>query len=157
MKNILIYEPDKEIGALFATWLKENDIGCTSAEDPKQIPDILSGKKLDMLIMDIDPSISTGINSGQGQNVNFTGSHIPLLDLCRKLKKTSCDGDIPIIVLTYRGSVSKIADALGSGVDNFLLKPFETDSFLERIKTIFREIELKKHGKLLGEVRSLTI
>jgi len=130
-KNILLFEPDKKVEKLFIDWLKEEKYSAKPVENPEQILARLSGEKFDILIMDIDfPKITES-----------------LLNLCRILKKDPYFSELPITVLTYRKNIKMIADSIEAGVDNFILKPFETDSFLSRIDTIFRQIELKSKGK----------
>ena len=130
-KNILLFEPDKKVEKLFINWLKEEKYSAKPVENPEQILARLSGEKFDILIMDIDfPKITES-----------------LLNLCRILKKDPYFSELPITVLTYKKNIKLIADSIEAGVDNFILKPFETDSFLSRIDTIFRQIELKSKGK----------
>jgi len=131
MKKILFLESDKEQSEVFSRWLKGEGYEVKSTDNSKQVPPILSGEKFDILIMDIDSPETTE----------------PCLKLCRTLKKSEHFSDLPIIVLTYKKDAKKIADSIEAGVDNFILKPFETDSFLSRIDTIFRQIELKSKGK----------
>ena len=131
MKNILLIEPDKEQSELFAKWLKEVGYGVSLAHDPEEAYSLLSEEKCEITIIDIDSPKKTGA----------------LLELSRRLKKEPRFSDLPVIVLTYKKDGGKIANALEAGVDNFVLKPFETESFVARMTTIFKEIELKKRGK----------
>ena len=130
-KNILLFEPDKEVKKVFIDWLKEEKYSAKLVENPEQILARLSGEKFDILIMDID----------------FPEAIESLLNLCRILKKDPYFSEFPITALTYRKNIKMIADSIEAGVDNFILKPFETDSFLSRIDTIFRQVELKSKGK----------
>lgn len=139
MKKILLIEPDKEQAELFAAWLQEENYRVNSAENHEQVSDLLSREKFDLLIMDIDdPKISDS-----------------LLELCRELKKDTISLPPPITVLTYKKDAKKIAAAISAGADRFVFKPFETDSFLKRIETIFKEMELKKQGKKVLDLNYL--
>ena len=130
-KNILLFEPDKEVKKVFIDWLKEEKYSAKPVENPEQILARLSGEKFDILIIDIDfPEVAES-----------------LLNLCRILKKDRHFSEFPITVLTYGKNTKIIANYIEVGVDNFMLKPFETDSFLSRIDTIFRQVELKSKGK----------
>jgi len=130
-KRILLFEPDKEVENQFVQWLKEEDYGAKSVDNPDQILTLFSTEKFDILIMDIDSPETTEA----------------LLRLCRTLKKDRRFLNLPTAVLTYKKDINKIASALQAGADSFLLKPFETGEFSERMKTIFKEIEFKERGK----------
>jgi len=131
MKKILLIEPDKELNELFSNWLKEEDYEVKSIDNLQEVHSSISKEKFDILLIDIDyPEITESS-----------------LELCQKLKKNARFSDLPVTILTYKKDVKRIASAIEAGVDNLVLKPFETDTFLKRIKTIFKEIELKKQGK----------
>lgn len=131
MKKILLFEPDKEQSEVFSAWLKGEDYEIELTDNLKQVLPFLSGEKYDILIMDIDfPEIAESS-----------------LNLCQILKKDQYFSEFPITVLTYKKNSKIIADSIEAGVDNFMLKPFETDSFLSRLDTIFKQIELKSKGK----------
>lgn len=130
-KNILLFEPDKKVEKLFIDWLKEEKYSAKPVENPEQILARLSGEKYDILMVDID----------------FPEAIESLLNLCRILKKDPYFSELPITVLTYKKNIKLIADSIEAGVDNFVLKPFETDSFLSQLDNIFKQIELKSKGK----------
>lgn len=131
MKKILLVEPEKEQSELFSSWLKEEGYKTKLIDNFQEVHSSISKEKFDILLMDIDyPEIRESS-----------------LELCQKLKKNARFSDLPVTILTYKKDVKRIASAIEAGVDNLVLKPFETDSFLKRIKTIFKEIELKKQGK----------
>lgn len=131
MKKILLLESNKEQGELFASWLREKNYEVEVMFTPEEAGGAVSKDGFDLFIMDIDaPEIVD-----------------KCLNLCRALKEDPRTQEIPVSILTYKKDAEKIAGAIESGADNFMLKPFETESFLERITIIFREIELKKQGK----------
>lgn len=131
MKKILFFGPDKEQNEVFNEWLKGENYQIESTDNLEQVIPFLSGEKFDILIMDIDFPKTTAF----------------LLNLCLKLKKDPCFSEIPITVLTYKKNTGIIANSIEAGVDNFILKPFETESFLSRLDTIFEQSELKSKGK----------
>lgn len=131
MKKILLFEPDKEQSEVFSLWLKEEGYEVESTDNLKQVLPLLSGEKYDILIMDID----------------FSEVTESLLNLCRILKKDQYFLEFPITVITYKKHTEIIANSIEAGVDNFILKPFETDSFLSRLDTIFKQIEFSSKGK----------
>jgi two-component system KDP operon response regulator KdpE len=57
------------------------------------------------------------------------------LDVCRRLRKHS---DIPIIVLSAKGEEIDKVDALNSGADDYLTKPFGVSELLARVQAVLR-------------------
>jgi two-component system response regulator MprA len=57
------------------------------------------------------------------------------LEVCRRLRSA---GDVPIIMLTAKDSVPDRVQGLDSGADDYLIKPFEFDELLARIRALMR-------------------
>ena len=63
---------------------------------------------------------------------------LPKLDgveVCRRLRN---DGDVPILILTARDALEARVEGLDSGADDYLVKPFERDELLARIRALLR-------------------
>ena len=63
---------------------------------------------------------------------------LPLLDgveVCRRLRE---DGDVPILMLTARDAVDARVEGLDSGADDYLVKPFEREELLARVRALLR-------------------
>jgi DNA-binding response OmpR family regulator len=63
---------------------------------------------------------------------------LPKLDgveVCRRLR---ADGDVPILILTARDAVDARVEGLDSGADDYLVKPFERDELLARMRALMR-------------------
>jgi two-component system alkaline phosphatase synthesis response regulator PhoP len=60
------------------------------------------------------------------------------LSLCRDLKRDPSTHEIPVFILTARGSSEEIVAGLESGADDYLPKPFNEREFLARARTILR-------------------
>lgn len=71
------------------------------------------------------------------------------LEICAKLKEDSTLKDTYFLCLIDRNDKDKIGISLESGVDDYLLKPVETEEFVARLITATRFINLNK--KLAGE------
>lgn len=56
-------------------------------------------------------------------------------DLCHRLQKL---GNQPILILTARDSLEDKVKALDSGADDYMVKPFEVDELLARIRVLLR-------------------
>ena len=61
------------------------------------------------------------------------------LDVCKRIRKEN--KSVPVIMLTGNTSVSDRVEALDSGADDYLLKPFEVDELLARLRALPRRSE----------------
>jgi len=139
MKKILLLEPDKEQAELLADWLKGEAYSVSSIDNPEQVPTSLANEIFDILVIDIDtPEIwesSFKLIKGLKADVRYT--------------------DLPMAVIAHGKETKKVIAAVETGVDIFLLKPFETDSFLKRVENVFANIELKSKGKKMLDLNFL--
>ena len=62
------------------------------------------------------------------------------IELTRILKSDSVSRDIPVVVLTARGEEDDKVRGLGSGAEDYVLKPFSPRELIARIKVILRRI-----------------
>ena len=60
------------------------------------------------------------------------------VEFCRTMKKDILLQDIPIIMLTGKGEVKDMVGGIDAGADDYLVKPFEPEALLARIKMILR-------------------
>jgi len=63
---------------------------------------------------------------------------LPRLDgveVCRRLR---AEGDVPILILTARTDTEDRVEGLDSGADDYLVKPFERQELLARIRALLR-------------------
>lgn len=58
------------------------------------------------------------------------------LHVCRELRSAGLS--VPMMMLTARGEVAERVTALNSGVDDYLVKPFEIDELLARVAALLR-------------------
>ncbi|MCV4776928.1 response regulator, partial [Escherichia coli] len=57
------------------------------------------------------------------------------LEVAQRLRE---GGDVPILILTARDAVEHRVAGLDSGADDYLVKPFERDELLARIRALLR-------------------
>ena len=63
---------------------------------------------------------------------------LPKLDgveVCRRLR---AEGDVPILMLTARDGLDARVEGLDSGADDYLVKPFEREELLARLRAMLR-------------------
>jgi two-component system response regulator MprA len=60
------------------------------------------------------------------------------IEVCRRLRAGS---DVPILMLTARDAISDRVAGLDAGADDYLVKPFEYDELLARVRALLRRRE----------------
>jgi DNA-binding response OmpR family regulator len=74
------------------------------------------------------------------------------VEVCRRLRS---DGDVPILMLTARAETEDRVTGLDSGADDYLVKPFERQELLARIRALLRRRPPRGAASL--EVGDLTL
>lgn len=100
-----------------------------------------------------------GATSGQAA-LEMLGKHVPDVvitdivmpgmsgfELCARIKKEERYSDVPVILLTVLSDPQDIVQALQSGADSFITKPYNEEFLVNQLESVVRNRELKKHGK----------
>jgi DNA-binding response OmpR family regulator len=82
----------------------------------------------------------SGLALAQSMNPNLIILDLMLpgldgMEICRRLRRSS---DIPIIMLTAKGTKRDKISGLDCGADDYILKPFDPDELVVRIKAVLR-------------------
>ena len=73
------------------------------------------------------------------------------VEVCRRLRS---GGDVPILILTAREGVDSRVEGLDSGADDYLVKPFEREELLARLRALLRRRPPRGSAFLLaGDLR----
>ena len=64
------------------------------------------------------------------------------LELCRRIRAEEASDFAYIILITARAGKANYLDAMDSGVDDFLEKPFDRDRFIARVRVAMRILDL---------------
>jgi two-component system, OmpR family, response regulator MprA len=57
------------------------------------------------------------------------------LEICRRIRQVD---DVPILMLTAKGTLEDKVDGLDSGADDYLVKPFQPEELLARVRALLR-------------------
>jgi two-component system sensor histidine kinase/response regulator len=82
---------------------------------------------------------------------------MPVVDgygLCRRIKALSRFKDVPVVLLTSLSDTEDVFNALTSGADSFVTKPYNESVLISRIQTIFQN---KEHRKKIIEKDAIEI
>jgi two-component system OmpR family response regulator len=121
--HILFVEDDADIRSLVADFLSQNGYRMSLARDGRELDRALEVSRIDLLILDIMLPKEDG------------------LSMCRRIRAMS---DVPIIMLTARGSEIDRVVGLEMGADDYLTKPFGTHELLARIRALLRRANLTR-------------
>lgn len=103
-KRVLILDDDQEILDVLSQYLSKEGYECTSTTSPRKALEELASDDVDLLITDIMMPDMNGI------------------DVVRHAKEH--DDALAIVMLTALGDVTNAIEALRSGADDYILKPF---------------------------------
>jgi two-component system, OmpR family, response regulator len=115
--HVLFVEDDPEIRGLVADLLHHNGFQVTVAQDGQEMDRVLATDAVDLLILDIMLPREDG------------------LSLCRRVRAS---GNLPVIMLTARGSEIDRVVGLEMGADDYLAKPFSSHELVARIRALLR-------------------
>jgi DNA-binding response OmpR family regulator len=63
---------------------------------------------------------------------------LPKVDGIEVARRLRADGDVPILMLTARDALENRVEGLDSGADDYLVKPFERQELLARLRALLR-------------------
>jgi two-component system response regulator MprA len=79
---------------------------------------------------------------------------LPRLDGVEVSRRLRAGGDVPILMLTARDGVEARVEGLDSGADDYLVKPFEREELLARLRALLRRRPPRGSAFLVvGDVR----
>lgn len=128
--RILIIEDDEAILAFLRRGLSFDGYEVETAEDGQKGLAIARGNLPDLVVLDI---MLPGIDG---------------IEVCRRLRAA---GKVPILMLTAKDSVSDRVMGLDAGADDYLVKPFNLDELLARIRALLRRTKTPKQKEYLFE------
>jgi two-component system, OmpR family, response regulator len=118
---VLAVEDDAGMRQLIARILQANGFHVTGARNGSEMWDALSRLPIDLVLLDVMLPGTSG------------------MDLCRALRGRS---NIPIIVVTARGSETDRVLGLELGADDYLPKPFSGAELVARIRAVLRRSKM---------------
>ena len=115
--RVLVVEDDAEITDVLRRSLRHEGYEVRTAGDGVEALDAAARFVPDLVVLDLGLPQLDGI------------------EVCRQLR---ADGDVPILILTARTETDDRVTGLDSGADDYLVKPFERQEFLARIRALLR-------------------
>ncbi len=115
--RVLLVEDESSIAEPFAQALARNGFQPTIAATAGDALRLAAETEPDVVLLDLT------LPDGDG------------LDVCRELRRMS---DVPIIMLTARGTITDRVVGLELGADDYVVKPFAVGEVISRIRAVLR-------------------
>lgn len=115
--RVLVVEDDEEIAEVLRRSLRTEGYEVRSAADGVEALDLAAGFTPDLVVLDLGLPRMDGV------------------EVCRRLR---AEGDVSILMLTARAETEDRVGGLDSGADDYLVKPFERQELLARIRALMR-------------------
>ncbi len=119
-KKILIIEDEQDIARIIRDYINKNGYEATITTNGKEALYFIELLNPDFIILDIMLPDIDGI------------------ELCRQIREKN---NVPILILSARGSDTDKVLGLGFGADDYMTKPFSLSELLARIKSNLRRVE----------------
>jgi len=132
--RVLIVEDDADIADVLRRSLRNEGYEVRTSADGVEALDVAAGFFPDLVVLDLGLPRLDGV------------------EVCRRLR---LDGDVPILMLTARAETEDRVNGLDSGADDYLVKPFERQELLARIRALLRRRPPRGAASL--EVADLTL
>jgi two-component system response regulator RegX3 len=115
--RILFVEDEAAIADPFSRALRRAGFEPISARSAREAPDLARRTEPDLVLLDL------ALPDGDGR------------DVCRELRRHS---DVPIVMLTARGTETDRVVGLELGADDYVVKPFSGPEVIARIRAVLR-------------------
>lgn len=116
--RILIVEDKVALNNSLSRILRQHGYAVDQAFDGEEALDLFDVQVHDLMILDL------------------TLPKIDGIDVIARLRAANVE--VPILVLTARGTTAQIVDGLHIGADDYMAKPFEVEELLARIQVLLR-------------------
>ncbi len=115
--RVLVVEDDQEIAQVLQRSLRLEGYEVKIAADGQAALDVAGAFVPDLVVLDLG---------------------LPKVDGIEVAKRLRAADDVPILMLTARDAVESRVEGLDSGADDYLVKPFERQELLARLRALLR-------------------
>jgi DNA-binding response OmpR family regulator len=117
LEQILLVEDEAAIAEPFAELLRLEGYVPTIVRSARDALELVDAQRFDAVLLDVM------LPDGDGR------------DVCRELRRRS---DVPILMLTARGTVTDRIVGLELGADDYIVKPFDGAEVISRLRAVLR-------------------
>ena len=133
---VLVAEDESAVSELLLYNLRREDYEVAIAADGEEALMMIDERAPDLLLLDwMLPKVSG-------------------IEICRRVRATGVNPNLPIIMLTARGEESDRIRGLDTGADDYVTKPFSTTELMARVRAVLRRIRpgLKEDRITVGDI-----
>lgn len=133
---VLVAEDESAVSELLLYNLRREDYDVAVAADGEEALMMIEERAPDLLLLDwMLPKVSG-------------------IEICRRVRATGVNPNLPIIMLTARGEESDRIRGLDTGADDYVTKPFSTTELMARVRAVLRRIRpgLKEDRLSVGDI-----
>lgn len=131
VKRILIVDDDDEIRELLEFDIAQSGYFVDTASDGKEGLTKVLNNSYDLVILDVMMPKMNGF------------------DVCKNIRQAKLS--IPILMLTAKGTIGDKTDGFDSGADDYLVKPFDIQEVLLRIRVLLRRNQPVQENNINNE------
>ena len=125
----LVVEDEPNIRELVSLHLGIEGLHVTPAADGEEAIRLASTEPFDVVVLDLMLPKIDGVT------------------VCRAIRRTDSNSDVPILMLTARREESDKVVGLESGADDYLTKPFGVRELVARVRALMRRPRVAKTGE----------
>ncbi len=116
MLNVLLVEDDQDLALTIVQYLDIHGVRCDNASNGVSGLQLIQNNHYDVILLDLNLPRMDG------------------LSVCREVRREG--NDTSILMLTARDELSDKVDGFESGTDDYLVKPFELQEMLVRVRSL---------------------
>lgn len=120
MVDILVVDDDPEIIDLLRLDLELMGFHVDYTSDGSSALKKAESKRYDLIVLDVMMPKMDGFEA------------------CKKIRANRTSGNVPIILLTAKGTIEDKIRGFNAGADDYLVKPFEFQELMVRMRALFR-------------------
>lgn len=129
MASIFIVEDDETLRSTVVQWLEADHHRVEFSGDGTEASEFIRMRSYDLIILDWDLPGKTGF------------------EICKQYRVQG--GKTPIVMLTGKNEVKNRIEALDHGADDYVVKPFDIQELLSRVRAILRRPAASYTGDVL--------
>jgi two-component system response regulator MprA len=131
--RVLVVEDDADIADVLRRSLRQEGYSVRTAVDGVEALTLAADFMPDLVVLDLG---------------------LPRLDGMEVVRRLRVEGDVPILILTARAETNDRVEGLDRGADDYLVKPFERQELLARIRALLRRRPPRGSASLIvGDLR----
>lgn len=136
MIKILVVDDEFEMRQLLRLYLQQEGFVVEEAENGKEAYEKIVKHEYQLMILDI---------------------MMPLFDGWQTLEQVRKVSDLPVMMLTAKGTVKDKVAGLSKGADDYLVKPFDAEELIARVHALLRRTHLSAEKEHLLKYKGIIV